>query len=64
MIAKGWGVGNCFYLGKHATTSSFNHRFRCTDMGALAKPTVQLAFQFTINNVGKAFALDAATTKN
>jgi hypothetical protein len=34
-------------------------------MGALAKPTVQLAFQFTINNQGKTFALDNTdTTKN
>lgn len=64
MIAKGFGTGNCFYLGKHATSSWMNHRFRCTNVDALAKPTVQLAFQFHVTNEGKAFSLSSATTTN
>jgi hypothetical protein len=36
MIAKGWGTGNCFYLGAVLATPG-SHRFQCTNMGKLAK---------------------------
>merc|ERR1711976_200633 len=57
MIAKGWGVGNCFYLGV-ALANPGKHRFQCRNMSALAKSaSLQLAFQFSISNKGKALAL-------
>jgi len=66
MIAKGWGTGNCFYLGV-AIASPGEHRFHCRDVGALAKSaSLQLAFQFTISNIGKSISLGTASdaTKN
>jgi hypothetical protein len=65
MIAKGWGVGNCFYLGV-ALAGPGKHRFQCRNMGALAKSaSLQLAFQFSLSNTGKALALgDQGTATN
>jgi hypothetical protein len=55
MIAKGWGVGNCFYLGV-ALNAAGKHRFQCRDMGKLDKAAnLVLAFQFTLSNVGKTY---------
>jgi hypothetical protein len=55
MIAKGWGTGNCFYLGCLLTAPG-QHRFQCRDMGKLAKSAnLQLAFQFSISNSGKGY---------
>lgn len=64
MIAKGWGTGNCFYLGvKGDFSAPGNHRFQCRDIGALTSgATLQLAFQYSITNEGKALLLDVETT--
>lgn len=62
MITKGFGVGHCFYLGKSTTANWWVHRFQCRNMGALAKPTLQLAFQFTISNLGKTFQTGTTST--
>jgi hypothetical protein len=60
MITKGWGVGNCFYLGV-ALNAAGKHRFQCRNMGALAKSAVlQLAFQFSLSNTGKTYTNGAA----
>jgi hypothetical protein len=64
MMATGWGTGNCFYLGVAAgsDTARGKHRFQCTNVGALAKSAnLQLAFQFTISNVGKGFNMNGNT---
>jgi len=62
MIAKGWGTGNCFYLGAVVANPGY-HRFQCRDLGKLAKSSnLQLAFQYSISNTGKAFALGTAVT--
>lgn len=55
IIAKGWGTGNCFYRGvKGDFSSPGSHRFRCSNIGKLTKSSnLQLAFQYTISNVGK-----------
>jgi hypothetical protein len=59
MIAKGWGTGNCFYLGV-VLASPGEHRFHCRDVGALAKSaSLQLAFQYTIASTGKTLSLGA-----
>jgi len=66
MIAKGFGAGNCFYLGV-AVASPGEHRFLCRNVGALAKSaSLQLAFQYTISSIGKTLSLGAASdaTKN
>lgn len=66
MIAKGFGTGNCFYLGV-AIASPGQHRFHCRDVGALAKSaSLQLAFQYTISSAGKTLALGVINdaTKN
>jgi len=56
MMAKGWGTGNCFYLGVALATPG-SHVFQCRDIGALAKSAnLQLAFQYSISNTGKAYA--------
>lgn len=64
MIAKGWGTGNCFYLGvKGDFSAPGNHRFQCRDIGALATgASLQLAFQYSITNEGKALQLGAVDT--
>jgi hypothetical protein len=50
MIAKGWGTGNCFYLGT-VVAAPGDHRFQCRDLGKLAKSSnLQLAFQYSISN--------------
>lgn len=55
MIAKGWGVGNCFYLGV-ALNAAGKHRFQCRDMGKLEKSAnLVLAFQFSLSNTGKTY---------
>merc|ERR1712151_1496315 len=62
MMTKGWGKGNCFYLGA-ATAQQNHHRFQCTNMGALAKSAkMSLAFQFAITNEGKKFTTGTADT--
>jgi hypothetical protein len=66
MIAKGFGTGNCFYLGV-ALAGPGEHRFLCRNVGALAKSaSLQLAFQYTISSVGKTITLGAINdaTKN
>lgn len=66
MIAKGFGAGNCFYLGVAAANQG-EHRFLCRNVGALAKSaSLQLAFQYHISNIGKTLSLGAASdaTKN
>merc|ERR1712151_1170274 len=61
MITKGWGTGNCFYLGALGTANG-DHRFQCRDMGALAKSaSLQLSFQFAITNAGKSYAQGVAS---
>jgi len=68
IMAQGWGTGNCFYLGVEADgtdTARGKHRFQCQNVGALAKSAnLQLAFQFTISQVGKGLDLSgtAATS--
>lgn len=72
MIAAGWGAGNCFYLGVLGDTNTINaavagsaghHKFRCRDIGALASgANLQLAFQFSLSNVGKLMPMGAAGT--
>lgn len=60
MMAQGWGTGNCFYLGVEGGSDAARgkHRFQCTNVGALAKSAnLQLAFQFTLSNVGKGFVM-------
>jgi hypothetical protein len=53
VMAKGWGTGNCFYMGAIATAPG-DHLFQCRDTGKLAKSSnLQLAFQFHINEAGK-----------
>ena len=68
MIAKGWGTGNCFYLGVAGDFQTpGQHRFRCSNMGKLTKGSnLQLAFQYTISNQGKTFpkGLKSDATKN
>jgi len=67
MIAKGWGKGNCFYLGVAGDYQTpGQHRFRCSNIGALTKgANLQLAFQYTISNAGKVFtAGDKDTATN
>lgn len=55
MMTKGFGTGNCFYLGALASSPG-NHKFQCRNMGKLAKSaSLQLAFQFSITNSGKTF---------
>lgn len=56
MIAKGFGdQGSCFYLGV-VKDSAAAHRFQCKNPGSkLAKPSIQLAFQYTIGNAGKTY---------
>lgn len=55
MMTKGFGTGNCFYLGALATAQG-DHRFQCRDTGKLAKGAVlQLSFQFAIGNIGKSY---------
>lgn len=62
MIAKGWGVGNCFYMGA-VTGSAGNHLFQCRDMGKVAKSAnLQLAFQFHIGAIGKSYTKDVHAT--
>jgi len=57
MIAKGFGTASCFYLGVAVATPSA-HRFQCRNTGKLAKAAnLQLAFQYTIGNVGKTLPL-------
>lgn len=57
IIAKGWGKGNCFYLGVAGDFQTpGQHRFRCSNIGELKKSAnLQLAFQYTISNTGKTF---------
>jgi hypothetical protein len=66
IIAKGWGKGNCFYLGVDKGTPG-SHRFQCRDMGELAASSnLQLAFQYHLTNAGKTYkqgAHDAADTQ-
>lgn len=65
-MAKGWGTGNCFYMGAVAATPG-DHLFQCRDVGKLAKSAnLQLAFQFHINEAGKAYTkgVHATTTNN
>lgn len=59
MIAKGWGTGNCFYLGVNGDFQTpGQHRFQCRDIGALKSgASLQLAFQYSISNEGKAMIL-------
>jgi hypothetical protein len=67
MIAKGWGTGNCFYMGVAGDFQTpGQHKFQCRDIGALAKSAnLQLAFQYSISNVGKTCTLGAeGTTTN
>jgi len=60
MIAKGWGTGNCFYLGALGTANG-DHRFQCRDMGTLAKSSaLQLSFQFALTNAGKTYTQGTA----
>jgi len=65
IMAQGWGTGNCFYLGVEADgtdTARGKHRFQCQNVGALAKSAnLQLAFQFTISQVGKGMDLGGTT---
>jgi hypothetical protein len=64
MITAGWGTGNCFYLGVHGGFAApGDHRFQCRDIGALASgANLQLAFQYSISNVGKTMVMDVAST--
>lgn len=62
MIAKGWGTGHCFYLGvQDGATHVGKHRFQCRNTGKLATGNLELAFQFTIGNVGKSYTKGATT---
>jgi hypothetical protein len=62
MIAKGWGTGNCFYLGVDVAVPG-SHRFSCRNMGKLAKSSnLQLAFQYTLSNIGKDMTIDVHAT--
>lgn len=64
-MAKGFGKGNCFYLGVVFDDAAGKHRFRCTDTGALAKgATPTISFQYTIGNVGKTYTLGNAGSTN
>jgi hypothetical protein len=55
MIAKGWGQGNCFYLGVKADAYG-SHRFQCRNLGKLAvNSKLELAFQYSLSNFGKKF---------
>lgn len=67
MIAKGWGSGNCFYMGVNGDFQTpGQHKFQCRDIGALAKSAnLQLAFQYSISNIGKTCVLgDENTAEN
>jgi len=37
MMATGWGAGNCFYLGVTHGNTAGAHKFRCNNMGKMAK---------------------------
>lgn len=49
---KGFGTGNCWYMGRDASALSDNkHVFRCNDMGEIAANTeMTLSFQFVVRN--------------
>jgi hypothetical protein len=67
LIAKGWGSGNCFYMGVNGDFQTpGQHKFQCRDIGALAKSAnLQLAFQYSISNIGKTCVLgDENTAEN
>ena len=67
IMAKGWGVGNCFYMGAGGLGTGGQHLFQCRDIGKLAKSSsLQLAFQFHITNEGKGYAkgVHATATNN
>jgi len=66
MMTKGWGTGNCFYLGALAAASN-KHRFVCKNIGKdglSSGAKLALAFQFAITNEGKAYTGGAAAGTN
>lgn len=66
MMTKGWGTGNCFYLGALAAAAN-KHRFVCRNIGKdglSSGAKLSLAFQFAITNVDKAYTGGAAAGTN